>query len=204
MNTIHTRTINARGLHARLGSTLTLLIVLLLVGCDDNPVSEGATAGIDPADAPEASAQLFAVSGSGVHYFTTAVIHSQEPTDSGMIQLSTDIIELTGDLSGYILYHPVSVFDYEAGTLVNTGTQFFSGTVAGSAPMVLHDDEFRFDVNLATGATTGTVYLGRSKDAPTRGGWYECALDVVGTGLTPEGNGMVDYSGECTPRGNAG
>jgi hypothetical protein len=121
-----------------------------------------------------------------------------------MIQRSTDITELTGDLSGYILYHPTSVFDYGAGTLVNTGTQLFSGSIAGSAPVLLHDDTFRFESDLATGATTGEVFLGRSNDAPTRGGWYECTLDVVGTGLTPEGDGMVDYSGECTPRGNAG
>jgi hypothetical protein len=187
--------------HTRTNPLLALFILVALVGCDTNPVSDSAST---LPDAPEASAQPFAVSGSGVHYFTTAIIHSQEPTDHGMIQRSTDIIELTGDLSGYILYHPTSVFDNEAGTLVNTGTQLFSGTIAGSAPMILHDDAFRFDVDLATGATTGEVYLGRSNDAPTRGGWYECTLDVVGTGLTPEGNGMVDYSGECTPRGNAG
>lgn len=200
MNLFRIPTITTRTLPAHLSAVLTLLIVIALVGCDDNPV--GASDAAASPDAPEASAQPIAVSGSGVHYFTTAVIHSQEPTENGMIQRSTDIIELTGDLSGYILYHPVSVFDYEAGTLVNTGTQFFSGTVAGSAPVVLHDDEFRFDVDLATGATTGEVYLGRSNDAPKRGGWYECTLDVIGTGLTPEGNGMVDYSGECTPRGN--
>jgi hypothetical protein len=41
-----------------------------------------------------------------VHYFTTAMIHSQTPTATGMIQRSTDIIELSGDLKGRVLYHP--------------------------------------------------------------------------------------------------
>ena len=48
------------------------------------------------------------VSGRAVHYFTTAIIHSQTPTATGMIQRSTDIIELTGDLRGRVLYHPTS------------------------------------------------------------------------------------------------
>jgi hypothetical protein len=86
----------------------------------------------------------------------------------------------------------------------STGTQFFSGTIAGSEPVVLHDDRFRFVVDLSTGETRGEVHLGRSNDAPHKGGWYECDLIVVGSGMTtPEGDGMVDYSGECTRRGNA-
>jgi hypothetical protein len=141
------------------------------------------------------------VSGSGVHFFSDAVVHSQEPTPTGMIQRSTETIRLEGDLDGYVLYHPTSVFDFGANTLVNTGTQFFSGTIAGSEPVVLHDDEFRFEVDLATGATTGEVHLSRSKDAAGEGGWYECDLAVVGTGLTPDGDSTFEYSGHCTRRG---
>jgi hypothetical protein len=53
----------------------------------------------------------------------------------------------------------------------------------------------------ATGATTGQIHLGRSKDAPHKGSWYECELAVVGTGLTPEGDSTFDSSGQCIPRG---
>jgi hypothetical protein len=59
---------------------------------------------------------------------------------------------LTGDLSGKILYHVTTVIDNQKGTLTNTGDQVFSGTIAGSEPVMIHDSQFRFDVNLATGA----------------------------------------------------
>ncbi len=133
------------------------------------------------------------VSGVGVHYFTTAMIHSQQPTASGMVQRSTDIVELDGDLKGRLLYHPVSVFDFAAGTLVNTGHQVFSGTVLGSDPVLIYDDEFRFDVNLASGETTGKVYL----LDPITGPKTQCELDVVGTGATPAGDATVAYTGRC-------
>lgn len=184
-----------------LGATIILLSGLAWAGCDESPITEAST-GEDLPIAQAASRQPIAVSGSGVHYFSEAIVHSQEPTDDGMIQQSTDVIELSGDLEGYVLYHPTSVFDYASGTLVNTGTQIFSGTIAGSAPVVLHDDAFHFEVDLNTGATTGEVHLGRSNDAPHRGAWYECDLVVVGTGVTPEGDNLSDYSGECVSRGN--
>lgn len=189
-------------LHTWLGATIVLLSGLALTGCDENPITGDAPEGTALPVTPAASQQSIAVSGSAVHYFSEAIVHSQEPTDNGMIQRSTDIIELTGDLEGYALYHPTSVFNYASGTLVNTGTQIFSGTVAGSAPVILHDNTFHFEVDLNTGATTGEVHLGRSKDAPHRGSWYECDLVVVGTGVTPEGDNLSDYSGECVPRGN--
>lgn len=141
------------------------------------------------------------VSGGGVHHFSTAIVHSVEETDTGMIQRSSDIVTLSGDLEGHLLYHPTSVFDFSNGTLVNTGTQLFSGTVLGSAPVILHDERFRFDVDLATGATTGTVHLGRSKDAPHGAQWYECNLDVTGTGLTGAGDATFVYNGHCTRMG---
>jgi hypothetical protein len=138
------------------------------------------------------------VAGSGVHFFTTVIVHSQEPTETGMIQRSTDTVDLTGDLKGRVLYHPTSVFDFVNGTLVNTGEQVFSGTVLGSAPVMIHDDEFRFDVNLNTGETVGEVHFtGRIAGPKVR-----CHLDVVGTGTTPEGNAKVDYTGRCKFNGN--
>ena len=136
------------------------------------------------------------VTGTGVHYFTTAIVHDVQPTATGFIQRSTDIVELEGDLKGRVLYHPVSVFDFAAGTLVNTGHQVFSGTVLGSEPVMIHDDQFRFDVNLFTGETTGKIYF----SDPIAGPKTQCTLDVVGTGSTPEGDGMVTYSGYCKTR----
>lgn len=139
------------------------------------------------------------VAGSGVHYFTTALIHSNQPTPSGMIQRSTDTVELTGDLTGRLLYQPVSVFDFAAGTLVNTGRQVFSGTVLGSDPVLMYDDEFRFDVDLNAGTTTGRVYLTQMGDGPKR----RCTLQIVGTGTTADGNATFSYTGECRVSGKS-
>jgi hypothetical protein len=136
------------------------------------------------------------VSGTAVHFLSTAIVHSQTPTATGMIQRSTDIIELRGDLKGRVLYHPTSVFDFVNGTLVNTGNQVFSGTVLGSAPVLLHDDKFRFEVDLTTGGLeSGEVHLSDRIAGPK----IRCDLVAVGAGArTPEGNSIVDYSGTCT------
>jgi hypothetical protein len=133
------------------------------------------------------------VAGSGVHFMTTVIVHSSEPTETGMIQRSTETIDLTGDLTGRILYQPTSVIDFTNATLTNTGHQVFSGTVLGSAPVLLYDDEFRFDVNLATGAGTGKVYLTDNIAGPK----IRCELDIVATGQTVEGNVTADYTGYC-------
>jgi hypothetical protein len=154
--------------------------------------SSSAVAGAGP--------RTIAVAGSGVHYFGSAVVHSEEPTPTGMIRRSTELVKLEGDLSGLVLYHVTSEFDFANGTLVNRGANSFSGVVAGSEPLALYGESL-FRVDLQTGATTGEVHLGRSKDAAPGRGWYECELAVVGTGLTPEGDAMVDYTGECTRRG---
>jgi hypothetical protein len=140
--------------------------------------------------------RTIAVTGTAIHFLSTAAVHSQQPTQTGMVQRSSEVIRLVGDLDGYILYHPTSTFDFAAGTLTNTGTQFFAGTVAGSAPLILHDDTYRFVVQLATGETLGEVHLSRSRDAQGRG-WFSCDLTVVGTGMTAEGDVTADYSGEC-------
>lgn len=135
-----------------------------------------------------------AVAGSGVDQLTTAIVHSRESTPTGMIQNSTESVELSGDLKGRVLYHVTSVFDFTAGTLINTGHQVYSGTIAGSAPVMIHDDRFRFEVNLGSGQERGRVYL----FAHIAGPKVRCALDVVGTGKTAEGNPTFDYTGQCT------
>jgi hypothetical protein len=139
-------------------------------------------------------ATTVAVAGSGVDQLNTAIIHSKENVPNGMIQRSTEIVDLTGDLKGRVLYHVTSVFDFAHGTLVNTGDQVYSGTVAGSDPVMIHDDQFRFEVNLTTGAESGRVYLLDRIAGPK----VRCTLDVVGTGMNPEGNPTFTYKGQCT------
>jgi hypothetical protein len=186
-------------------ATATLgLVAPVLAVCDDALTMPRALVVAEASAARGTASRSVAVSGRAVHFFTTAVVHSREETDGGMVQRSTEIIHLTGDLSGYILYHPTSTFDFAAQTMVNTGTQFFSGTIAGSEPVVLHDDTFRFEVDLATGETLGRVHLSRSHDAPRRVAWYECTLVIVGTGLTAAGDGTAEYDGECIHRGDPG
>jgi hypothetical protein len=186
------------------GAAILMLGGAALAACDTAPtlLEDGGSTAAATVSAALAGPATVAVSGSAVHFFSTAVVHSQEPTEAGMIQRSTDIVRLTGDLDGYLVFHATSRFDFASGALVNTGTQLFSGTIAGSDPVLLHDDRFRFDVDLATGETLGSVHLGRSNDSPHKGAWYECDLTVVGTGVTtPEGDGVVEYSGECVRRG---
>lgn len=136
------------------------------------------------------------VSGTAIHYFTTAIIHSEDLSDTGKKQRSTDSIDLDGDLVGRVLYQPRSKFDFVAGTLVNTGRQVFSGTVLGSKPVLIYDDEFRFEVDLASGATRGKVLLTDRIAGPR----IKCELEIVGTGFTPEGDGLANYSGRCRIR----
>lgn len=152
-------------------------------------------------DAVTGEQETIRISGSGVDLASEAIVHSEESTPNGMIRRLTEIVKLTGNLSGYVLYQPTQEFDYANNTLLVTGTNFFSGTIAGSDPVLLRSDESRFEVDLATGAETGKVHLTRSNDAPDKGRWFDCDLVVVGTGATPEGNPTFDYSGTCTRRG---
>jgi hypothetical protein len=133
------------------------------------------------------------VSGSGVHFLTTVVVHSRTETATGLIQRSTETVDLTGDLRGRILYHPTSVINFSTQSLVNTGHQVFSGTVLGSQPVMLHDDTFRFDIDLRTGTGIGTVHLADRLDGPK----VRCDLTVVSTGMTADGNVAAEYTGEC-------
>lgn len=137
------------------------------------------------------------VAGSGVDHLHTALVHSEQPTPTGVIKQSTETVELTGDLTGRVLYHVTTTIDTGKGTLVNTGHQVYSGTIAGSAPVMLHDDRFRFEVNLLTGQEKGQVYLLNHIAGPR----VRCTLDVVGTGLNAGGNPTFDYTGACTFRG---
>lgn len=140
------------------------------------------------------------VSGTGVHRFTESIIHQEATPDNGFTQRSTDVVELRGDVEGYILYHVTSVIDPVAGTLTNRGEQWFSGTILGSEPVVLHDDQFEFVVQLADGATVGKVFLRRSSDT-AQSAVHACDLDVVGTGeTTPSGDAVVNYTGTCVRR----
>jgi hypothetical protein len=149
----------------------------------------------DSANAVEAElTTVRQVAGIGVHFMTTVIVHSSEPTETGRMQRSTETIDLTGDLTGRILYQPTSVIDFANATLINTGHQVFSGTVLGSAPVMLYDDEFRFEVNLATGAAAGKVYLTDNIAGPK----IRCELDIVATGRTEEGNISASYTGHCT------
>jgi hypothetical protein len=133
------------------------------------------------------------VTGSGIDELSGAIVHSKQSTSTGVIQRSTETVELTGDLRGRVLYHVTSVFDFKAGTLVNTGDQVFSGTVAGSEPVLLHDSKFRFDGDLNSGEDTGSVYLLDHIAGPR----VECILKVIGTGKNQHGNPTFTYSGQC-------
>jgi hypothetical protein len=158
------------------------------------PTAPGAPASVAAERVADgAAARSVTVTGGGVDGLTSAVVHSTTPTPTGMVRTSTEIIELTGDLTGRVLYHVTTVVDTVRGTLVNTGDQVYSGTVAGSAPVMLHDDRFRFDVDLKTGRESGRVYLLDHIAGPR----VRCTLDVVGTGLNAQGNPTFTYQGEC-------
>ena len=169
-----------------------LVLTAILVGS----VSTQAIGGRSSAT-PALPASTIQVSGSGVDFLNTVIVHSQDFTQTGMIQTSTESVDLTGSLNGRVLYHVTSVFDFVQGTLVNTGDQVFSGTIAGSAPVLVHDDQFRFSVNLVTGEESGQVYLINQIAGPK----VRCTLNVTGTGVNAEGNPTFDYAGVCTFRG---
>jgi hypothetical protein len=149
---------------------------------------------------PGGQPQVIPVAGNAVLLSDTMVVHSSEPTASGLIERSTSVVKLTGDVSGLVLFHATTEIDFFTSTLVNTGTQLFSGTIAGSDPVILHDDQFVFVVNLATGDIFGDAPFDRSKDAPHRSYWYECNLYIVGVS-TPNADDVSEYSGECIRRG---
>jgi hypothetical protein len=133
------------------------------------------------------------VAGSGTDLLNGAIIHSKRETPTGTIQKSTATVELKGDLIGRVLYHVTSTFNSASNILVNTGDQVFSGTIAGSEPVMIHDGRFSFHENLKTGADTGSVYLLDHIAGPR----VQCTLHVVGTGKDAEANPTFDYTGRC-------
>lgn len=133
------------------------------------------------------------VSGTGTDLLNSTVVHSKKQTATGFVQHGTEIVELAGDLNGKVLYHVTTVIDTQKGTLTNTGDQVFSGTVKGSEPVMIRDSRFRFEVNLATGAETGSVYLFDHIAGPH----VRCQLKVTGTGKAADGNPTFSYTGNC-------
>ena len=172
---------------------------LAVIGCTALFINAGDARALgDPVAArPDRDTHTLKVAGNGVDDLNHAIVHWKKPTATGLIQQSTEIVELTGDLRGRVLYHVTSVFDFVNGTLVNTGDQVYSGTIAGSAPALIHDDQFRFEADLITGNETGKVYLLNHIAGPK----VRCRLVVAGTGLNSEGNPTFSYSGTCTFRG---
>jgi hypothetical protein len=147
-----------------------------------------------PAIADEPSVnRTIRVSGTGTDLLNGAIVHSKKPTATGVIQRSTEIVELSGDLNGKVLYHVTTVIDNQKNTLVNTGDQVFSGTIDGSEPVMIHDSKFRFVANLATGTDSGSVYLFDHIAGPH----VRCELKVSGTGKTADGNPTFSYTGTC-------
>jgi hypothetical protein len=161
------------------------------------PLIVAASLSVNAVDRPDRSVPTVHVGGTGVDRLDTAIVHSKQDTPTGMVQRSTETVDLEGDLKGRVLYHVTSVFDFVHGTLVNTGDQVYSGTVAGSAPVMIHDDQFRFEVNLNTGKESGQVYLFDHIAGPK----VRCRLDVVGTGMNADGNPTFTYTGTCAFRG---
>jgi hypothetical protein len=169
-----------------------MAIAALLIG-----PAESRAAGNGTEAEKHAGTRTVQVTGTGVDFLNTAIVHSKVLTPTGMIQESTETVELNGDLKGRVLYHVTSVFDFVKGALVNTGEQVYSGTIAGSDPVMIHDDQFRFEVNLVTREESGQVFLFNHIAGPK----VRCTLNVVGTGVNSEGNPTFDYSGACTFRG---
>jgi len=141
-----------------------------------------------------ATGRTIQVAGTGYDELNGAMVHSKQKTATGVIQRSTEIVVLDGDLHGRVLYQVTSVIDDKAGTLVNSGNQVFSGTVAGSAPVMLYDSMFRFYVNLKTGEEHGSVYFTDRLAGPH----VQCELQVVGMGKRADGNPAFKYTGTCT------
>lgn len=137
--------------------------------------------------------ERFAVSGTAVHYFDNRIVHRSNETAGGLRETTTETIDLTGDLEGRVLYQPTGNYDFVNGTLVNTGRQVFSGTVLGSEPVIIFDDEYRFEVDLNTGTVRGNVYLSDSIAGPKT----ECEIEVTGSSPPVNGKSESTYTGYC-------
>ncbi len=139
-----------------------------------------------------------AVSGSAVHYFDTKIVHRSNETAGGLWEITTETIDLSGDLEGRVLYQPTSNYDFVSGTLVNTGKQVFSGTILDSEPVVIFDDRFRFEVDLNTGVVQGQVFLSNSISGPK----MDCEIDVSSSSPQVDGKVESTYAGYCRLQAN--
>jgi hypothetical protein len=133
------------------------------------------------------------VAGHGVDRMDGALVHSEQKTPAGLTRVSTAVVELEGDLDGRVLYQVTTRIDSALGKLTNTGRQVYSGTIAGSEPVMLYDDSFVFEANLATGSEHGQVYLVRHLGGPA----VRCLLEVSGTGKDAHDNPTFTYAGDC-------
>ena len=133
------------------------------------------------------------VSGHGVDRMDGAIVHSEQQTPAGLTRISTAVVELEGDLHGRVLYQVTTRIDSARGKLSNTGRQVYSGTIAGSEPVMLYDDSFIFEANLATGSEHGQVYLVHHLGGPA----VRCVLEVSGTGKDGNDNPTFTYRGDC-------
>ena len=156
-------------------------------------ICSGGQAGSAALAAAAPTAATVHVTGHGVDWESTAIVHSERQTSAGVIRKSTATVELEGDLHGWVLYQITTQIDSAKGTLVNTGQQVYSGTILGSEPVLLCDDRFRFEVDTLRGTEHGTVYLVH----PLAGPAAQCTLTVTGTGKRADGNPTFSYSGEC-------
>lgn len=141
----------------------------------------------------ESPSRTIEVAGTGTDLLNGAIVHSKTTTATGEILKSTEIVELNGDLIGKVLYHVTTVIDLQKNTLTNTGDEVFSGTIAGSEPVMIHDAKFRFDVDLSTGVEIGSVHFADHIAGPP----VKCDLKVTGTGKSVEGNPTFRYGGTC-------
>lgn len=167
---------------------LTRLLGTLSIGCI--ALCSGVALAGEGSDSKVRSVQVV---GSGTDLLNGAIVHSKKETSTGMIEKSTETVELKGDLIGRVLYHVTSRFYAANNTLVNTGDQVFSGTIAGSEPVMIHDGRFSFRANLKTGAENGSVYLFDHIAGPR----VQCTLHVVGTGKDADANPTFSYTGQC-------
>ena len=145
------------------------------------------------------SQRTIQVTGHGVDRMDGALVHSEQKTPAGLTRISTAVVELEGDLHGRVLYQVTTRIDSAHGKLTNTGRQVYSGTIAGSEPVMLYDDRFVFEANLATGSEHGQVHLVRHLGGPAA----RCELEVSGTGKDGNGNPMFTYAGNCVFAANA-
>jgi hypothetical protein len=120
----------------RPGSTAPAIALALGCAFALSPVMLGRITSADPGNPRRGAVrpQAQPVKGTATDMLTTAIVHSTASTATGKIEASTETIELTGDLTGRVLYQPTSVFDFAKGTLVNTGRQVSPGQCSGQRP----------------------------------------------------------------------